>query len=328
MSALRPHPHRGNVIAAGAVPLSVAGVLIELRMHQWSLGPRFVVIVLVAGLILAMGWLAPTEGAAPRTYQSILLIAGLLPLIVALELLAEVLGARRPPGSGGVAWTFGAEAAVAAAAARRARSGACTLIAALALAVAVEGFVAWVFRPQGPGTFRGMLLVLALAFGAGAVRLRDGHRRHAVALVNAAGLLTLLLALTYLVLAVLAPLLGSVSGGALVGPQAAPFGWKLWVLIVGFGLIGYAAVDREPGPAYVGVALLAAFALLAGGGATRRGSLVGWPLFLLVIGGAGIAIGMRPLRPLPPEPPMPGSSGVAGPAEPATVRLRDPEPPQ
>ncbi|MBV9838030.1 MAG: hypothetical protein JO156_07925, partial [Solirubrobacterales bacterium] len=124
MSALRPHPHRGNVIAAGAVPLSVAGVLIELRMHQWSLGPRFVVIVLVAGLILARGWLAPTEGAAPRTYQSILLIAGLLPLIVALELLAEVLGARRPPGSGGVAWTFGAEAAVAAAAARRARSGA------------------------------------------------------------------------------------------------------------------------------------------------------------------------------------------------------------
>src|SRR5579884_1050771 len=101
MSFLRPHPHRGDVVAAGAVPLAVVAIVIELRMRQWSLGPRFVVIALIAGLILTMGWLSELEGPAPRPYHSVLLVAGLLPLIVAFQLLAEVLGAHRPPGSGG-----------------------------------------------------------------------------------------------------------------------------------------------------------------------------------------------------------------------------------
>jgi hypothetical protein len=160
LDVLRPHPHRGDIIAAGAVPLALAALVIELRMTQWSLGPRFVVVALIAGLLLAMGWLAELEYEGPRAYHSILLIAGLLPLVVALVLLAEVLGARRPPGAGGIAWTFALEAAIAAAAARRANSGACTLIAALAASVAVESFVGLVLKTHGLGPFRAMLLVL------------------------------------------------------------------------------------------------------------------------------------------------------------------------
>ena len=302
---LRPHPHRGDVIAAGAVPLSLAAIVVELRMTQWSLGPRFVVVALIAVLLLTMGSLAELEGEVPRAYHSVLLVAGLLPLVVALVLLAEVLGAQRPPGAGGLFWVFALEALVAFVCARRANSGASTLIGALAAALALETFVAWVFQPHGLGTFRAMIVVLTLVFAAGALRLRERHRRHAVQLINAAGIVSLTLAASYLYLAAVASLLRA-SGALLTGfggQSTAPFGWKLYLLAIGFGLVAYAAVDREPGPAYLGTAVLAVFGLLVGLPTGVRGSLVGWPLFLLIIGGIGLAIGLRPIKPLPPEPP-------------------------
>jgi hypothetical protein len=305
LELVRPHPHRGDVIAAGAVPLALAAIVIELRMTQWSLGSRFLVVAGISILLMPMAWLAPLEYDTPRAYHSVLLVAGLLPLIFSLQLLGEVLGAHRPPGAGANAWAFGAEAGIAATAARRANSAVCTLIAALAGALAVEAFFTWVFQPSGPGLFRALLLVLTLGFAAGAIALRDIGRRHAVQLVNAAGLVTIVLALTFLVQSAItsavsngfgvAGLLSSTSGGA--------FGWKLYVLAIGFGLVAYAGVDREPGPGYIGTVLLLMFALLVGppfgpGG----GSLLGWPLFLLAVGIAGLAIGLRPRQPLPPPP--------------------------
>jgi hypothetical protein len=314
LERLRPHPHRGDVIAAGAVPLALFAVVTELRMTQWSLGPRFAVVALVAVLLLLMGLLAPLESDAPRAYHSVLLVAGLLPLAVALVLLAEVLGADRPPGAGGEFWAFGVEAGVAFVLGRRLNSAICTLIAALAAAISIEAFVSWVFHPHGIGTFRAMLVVLGLAFGLCALRLRDARRRHAVALVDAAGVVTIVLALTFLAGALVASAMRASGNFLLVGYGAgAGFGWKLYLFAVGCGLIAYAAVDREPGPAYLGVAILASFAVLVGINLSGRGSLVGWPLFLLVIGGAGLAIGLRPLRPLPPPP---GESSAAAPTVP------------
>jgi hypothetical protein len=306
LARLRPEPHRGPVIAAGAVPLALAAIVIDLRMRQWSLGPKFVLTGVFAGLIMTMGWLAPLEGGEPRTYHSVLLVAGLLLLAITLVLLAEVLGAHRPPESGAITWTFGTLAVVSAAAARRANSGTCTLIAALAGVVALEALVVWIFSPHGSGTFRAVLVLATLVYIAGAVRLRDRHRRHAVGLVNAAGLVTLVVALTFLAQTVLAAAYRDLGASGLLGGRSgAPFGWELYLLAIGFGLLAYASADREPGPAYLGVAVLLSFAVLAGSEAMRRGSLVGWPLFLLVIGAAGLFVGLRPSRPLPPEPPHP-----------------------
>jgi hypothetical protein len=313
LARLRPHPHRGDVIAAGALPLALAAVVIELRMTQWGVGARFAVVVLISALLLLMGWLAPLEGEVPRPYHSLLLLAGLLPMIVALQLLAEVLGARRPPGVGANVWIFGLEAALAVAAARRANSAVCTLVAALAGAVALESFVQWVFAPHGVGTFRAILVVLTLAFFAGAVRLRDPLRRHAVQMINAGAVVTVVLGATFLLQAAVRVALGGaglggggLGGGGLglggVGAGGGSFGWKLWILAVGFGLIAYAAADREPAPAYFGGVLLVEFALLVGLPSAGRGSLVGWPLFLLVIGAVGLIVGLRPRRPLPPSP--------------------------
>jgi hypothetical protein len=297
LQRLRPAPYRGDITAAGAIPLALAAIVIDLRMTQWSVGVRLVVVGLIAVLILTMGWLTPLDGPVPTQYHSMLLIAGLLPLLLALQLLAEALGAERPPGAGGQTWIFGLEAVIAGIAARRANSATCTLIAALAGAVAVEAFVVWVFNPSGLGLVRAVLLVLTLGLAAGAVRLRDGQRRHAVALVNAAGLVTLALALSYLIaLTVTIVPLGTHRGGA-------PFGWELFILAMGFGMVAYAGADREPGPAYIGVVLLLAFAVLVGVPPINGGSLIFWPLFLLVLGAIGLVIGLRPSTPAPPPPP-------------------------
>jgi hypothetical protein len=327
---LRPHPARGDVIAAGAVPLSVLAFVVPLRMVQWATGPKFVVVALIAILLLAMGWLAPLEGDVPRPYHTVLLIAGLLPALVALVLLAELIGAAHPPGAGGFVWVLLIETALAWAAARRANSGACALIAAAAGAGLVLAFVAWAFKPRSLDTYRAMSVVLTLGYAAGSLRLRERRRRHAVQLINAGGLLTLLLAVTYLESTLLVVqdggLIGASSG--FFGSLSAPFGWKLWILIVAFALVAYAGVDRERGPAYIGVALLLAFALLVAYHGSSRGSLVGWPLFLLIIGAGGVAIGLRPRAPLPPEPPTPPTVPPTVQPEPAPgERLWDALPP-
>jgi hypothetical protein len=69
------------------------------------------------------------------------------------------------------------------------------------------------------------------------------------------------------------------------------------LVAVGFGLIAYGAVDRERGPVWLGVAVLAAFVLLA-----SWGNLLWWPLILLVIGVAAIVAGLRPTTAAPPAP--------------------------
>jgi hypothetical protein len=307
LERLRPAPYRGDITAAGAIPLALSAIVIDLRMTQWSTGVRLVVVAGIAILILTMGWLTPLDGPAPTQYHSMLLIAGLLPLLLALQLLAEVLGANSYPppfaGAGRLAWTFAAEAAAALACARRANSAACTLIAALAGAVAVESGVRWIFGGD-LDTIRLVLFLLSLCFAAGAVRLRDGQRRHAVSLVNAAGLAALALAATYVISIVLSfqatrSEFGGVQSFAF-GRASAPVGWELYLLAIGFGLIGYAGSDREPGPAYIGVLVLLSFALMAGSG---HGTLLGWPLVLLALGVVGLVIGLRPSTPAPPPPP-------------------------
>jgi hypothetical protein len=302
---LRPHPHRGDVIAAGAIPLAVAALVIALRMTQWSHGARFVVTGAIAALILTMAWLAPLEGASPRPYHSMLLVSGLLTLLVALLLLARTLGAGPSVDRGAGFWTFGLEAAAAGLAAWRLNSAICTLIAAVAAAVSFETLINWIFGPIGVYTFRAMLIVISFAFAAGAIRLHDRHRRHSVAFVDAIGLATVVLAASFVGSAV-AALESSIALGNLDrATSGVGVGWKLYALAIGFGLVAYAGVDREPGPAYLGTGVLVLFAYsvaypsVAGEPHT---SLVGWPLFLLAIGAIGLAIGLRPRRPLPPPP--------------------------
>ncbi|HEU4702209.1 MAG TPA: hypothetical protein VFS37_06965 [Conexibacter sp.] len=309
---LTPHPHRGDLIAAGAVPLALGVLLVDARMDgPWGAGVLLVTAALGCALVLGMGLLAPLEGERPRAYQQVLLLTGQVLGFVVLLRLAEVLGAEDPlsaPGSR--MWIFLTIALGAAWIARTRRSAVCALVAAVAGIVAVTAFVDWAFSPDGPATFRWVLLALAIAFVLAALARRDRQRRESVYLVDAAGVAILLLGLTFV--------------GAIVGlltfvglPGEPPGGgWKLVLLACGLGLIAYACVDREPGPAYLGTLILVLFTALVGLPSASGASLWFWPLVLLLIGGAAVAAGLRPRRELPPEPPAAGGRPGEPPTEP------------
>jgi hypothetical protein len=276
-----------------------------------------------------MGLLAPLEGERPRSYQQVLLLAGLLLGFVALLRLAQVLGADEPlETAGSRVWIFAIVTLAAAWIARFRRSAVCVLVAALAGILAALSFVEWAFDPEGPGTVRWILLALAAGFVLTALARRDVARRESVYLIDAAGIAILLLGLTFV-----GALLGFLT---LLGvPGEAPGGgWKLVLLGAGLGLVAYAGVDREPGPAYLGSAILLLFAGLVGIPGEDGASLWFWPLALLLLGGVAVGAGLRPRRELPPEPgagrpaePVPGpgaGGGAAGPRAPGSLWASEP----
>jgi FtsH-binding integral membrane protein len=295
VAALRPHPHRGDLIAAGAVPVTVAVVMLNVRMDAtWGNGIHLVLTGLTCAVVLGMGLLAEREDEFPRAYQTVLLLAGLTLLGVTLLRLAQVLGADEPlESSSTITWTAAVFTAIAAVPAwERINSPICALVEVVAGGIALLAFVDWVFDPEGATTFRWILLLLIAVYAAAHLRWRGERPRHAVHMVNAAGLAGLALAATF--------------GGGLVlafaeGGDPGTW-WEFVIVAVGFGLVAYAGVDREPGPGYLGFGLLLAFVVLAGLPGSDGASIVGWPLIFLLLGGAAVAAGLRPIRPLPPPP--------------------------
>jgi hypothetical protein len=311
-AVLTPHPHRGDLIAAGAVPLALGVLLLNVRMDAtWGDGVFLVLDALACALVLGMGLLAPLEGERPRSYQQVLLLAGQLLGFVMLERLAQVLGVEDPLTKAGTStWIFLVVATGSAWIARTRRSAVCALIAALAGVVFLLSFVEWVFAPEGPTTVRWLLLASAVALVLAALARRDRERRESVYLIDAAGVAILALGLSFI------GALFSVLAFVGVPPGAPGSGWKLVLLAAGLGLVAYAGVDREPGPAYLGTLILLLFTALAGIPGADGASLWFWPLVLLLVGAAAVAAGLRPRRELPPEPPGPGVRSGAPPTEP------------
>jgi hypothetical protein len=255
---LAPKPFRGDLIAAGAASLAVGLVLLDTRVQDdWAGGLRFAVLAAGAALLLTMAWLAPVEGASPRMYVSALLVA------------AEYA-------------TF----------AVRRGSAISAFLAAASAVVCLLAAWSWVFDPDSATPLEWLCAVSIIVLAYGAVVLRDHHKAHAVALIDVAGLTALLLAGIISI-----DVVSETIAGEGVRTPSAPWGWKLVLVAVGFGLVAYGAVDRERGPVWLGVAVLTAFVLLAG-----AGNVLWWPLILLVIGVAAIAAGLRPTTAAPPAP--------------------------
>lgn len=327
LDLLRPPAHRGPLIAAGAVLVTLGVALEELRLHdKLPLGVHLAILAVAAAVMLALGLQARAEGGRPPTFQSVLLVCGLGLLAPALLTLADVLGAdfsQFPAGA--VVWTSLVLAGMALWPAVAKGSSICALIGALALAVAALSFVNWVTDATSLTTFRWLLAVAALAYVVVSLLLRGSAARHSEQMVNAAGLAVLAIGLTGLANL----LIGAVSPFA-NGGEVLPNGWELVVLAAGCGLIAYGAVDRAPGPAYLGVANLGAFA--ASAGVSEDDTLLYWPLLILVLGLGAMGVGLRPRRPLPPEPSAYPSGSVplasrTDEDEPV-LRVRDDSPPR
>lgn len=310
LAALRPHPHRGDIVAAGVVLLTLFIVLVTLRMSgDWSSGVRLIVSGAATALVLAMVVQPGSGDETPRPYESVLYVASFLLLLITLGNLSDVLGSNG--GSGTFVWIGLLLIACCAWFVRERNSAIMTLLAAVTGVIVVLSFVSFAFHPDSINTFKWLLFACAIALTMIAVSQRDARRRHAVSLVDAAGLTVIALGVLVIVGQVMG-LLGGVFGGIFTGGRAGltggPDGWELVLLLFGLGLLGYGAIDRERVPQFLGVLVLNLFLTEAFQPGADGPSLVGWPLVLLAIGGALLAIGLRPRRDLPPEPPVPPSA--------------------
>jgi hypothetical protein len=277
------------------VLLTVGLALVELRLDL-AAGWDALAVGGAGLLVLALGVQAPNEGGRPPAYQSVLLVCGLLLLYAGLLRLTDALGADFASGAAGAfVWTGVVESVVAGWVAAYRRSAICALISAVAAGIALLSAINWVFDPSGFAAARWILLLLAGVLVLASLVLRAGRPRHAELLIDGAALAILVIAGE----ALIAVVIGLVAPFGSVPTSPLPGFWEFVVLAAGCGLIAYGAVDRSPGPAWLGVLNLLAFVALVGQG---RATLEWWPVLLLVLGAGTMLAGLRPRAPLPPEP--------------------------
>lgn len=298
LDALRPKPFRGDVIAAGVVVLTTLVWVVATRFDAaWSDGVHLAYASVALAFVMVLAVQAPMEGDEPRAYQSVLYVAAVALWIKVVVSLAAAAGGHS--GSAGtVTWALALVAVYALAFAIRRNSAVCTLIGALAAGGAVLAAVQWIWDPSGLRTDRWVLLGLMLVYGFAAIGQRDRRPRHGVALIDAAGLSVLAISGSFVVVALF---LGEGDDTAPITGVA--WGWELLIVAAGFGLIAYSSVDRQPGPAYLGVLNLIFFAIITSLGVSASGAtLLGWPIALAVAAAALLVVGLRPTTPAPPPP--------------------------
>jgi MFS family permease len=313
---LRPPPHRGPLIAAGAVALAVGVSLEELRLDdRLPRGVHMAILLLSGGLLFFLGAQAPNEDGKPPAYQSVLLGAGLPLLFAGLSTTAEWLGGDRwSPGA--LMWTSAVTAGLAVWPAFERNSAISLLLGAIAGGVALLSAWSWIFGAAAPAPYRWLMAAYAAALVLCSLALRAPARRHAEVLTDAAGLAIAAIGVSGI---------GLVSDPFVADASGLPWFWDVVVLGAGFGLVAFGAVDRSPGPAYLGVVNLILFIVVVGGDGVA--TLYWWPLILIVGGVIMLAAGLRPRSPLPPEP-VPYRAGEAPLAaradeEEVIIRVRD-----
>ncbi|MCW3024254.1 MAG: hypothetical protein JWR30_3576 [Conexibacter sp.] len=297
LDLLRPKPFRGDVVAAGVVVLTTLVGVVAVRFDQaWSAGAHLAYALVAWAFVTALAVLAPMEGDEPRAYQSVLYVSSIALFVAVVVRVGQLVGSDGVLSSAGTTtWVMAAFAAYAFAFAVQRNSAACTLIGALTGGVAVLAAVQWIWDPSGVATARWVLLALTVVYAFAAIGQRDRRLRHGVALIDAAGLAVLAIAASFAASALFFDAPEPITGVA--------WGWELLIVAAGFGLIAYSSVDRQPGPAYLGVLNLVAFTVITSVGVSAGGAtLLGWPIALALAAGVLLVIGLRPTTPAPPPP--------------------------
>jgi hypothetical protein len=291
------------MLGAGGIFLATAVFMLEVRFEEaWSNGVHLAVAALAAAVLFYLG-ARERFPDGPRAHQSVLLVSSLALLWIVIIRLGDVLADDPFENSLTIAWMAALFAAVAAVAAFYLGSAVCTLFAAIGAAIAV---VAVLDEATAEGivsdNFRFYLTALAVAFGAGAVWLRRlGRERHAVQLVNAAAFTLMAIAISFVV----ESFVGAFNGGSGDEPGfPTDSGWELVLVIGSFWILAYAALHREAGPAWLGALLLNATALIAAAEDPDDATIVGWPLAMLLLAVAALALAFRGS--------LPGGGGAAG----------------
>lgn len=280
---------RPPVVALGGVLLALGVVTLEVRLDEpWATFPLLLVAAAAAGGLLALAMVEDRGAERPAPTASVLLVAGIALVAVTIYRLAQLLGADAPlEAAGSLTWELLLLAAVALGLAASMRSAALLLVGALAAGGVVLAGVSWIFDTQNQAVFRAVLLGLIVAYAAAAAALTGRHRD---VLVDASGVA--LLGISFL------------GGGFffLLGGHL-PDAYEAVLLAGGLALAAYVLWARAPGPALLSVLALFSFVVSAvttnefigsDGEATDQSdaTLAGWPIILLLAGGASLGYGI------------------------------------
>jgi hypothetical protein len=318
--ALQPDPRGDWLRMLGGVLLALGAVVLFARKtDDWAAFPLLLVVAIPCVLVFGVGALAALATGAVGRWHAVLMVTGVLLSVLAFGQLWDLVGIdTEAPGFGFL--LFACTTALAAFASFRIGAAYQAFLAAAA------GIATWLFFFEmildDPSTtaFRWLLLVLCVLYLVAAFLLRDRDAPQAPELVTAAGIAGVLVGTIGLASAGGALLIfGGVGGVSGEGGQS--FVWDVFLLLFSLGVVAYGAAAHARGPAYVGFIGLAAFAIIQGAevnalleGDEPDSSVAGWPLILLLVGAAAIALGMFIRKPPP-----------AGVREPAGAPSPEPE---
>jgi hypothetical protein len=265
----------------------------ELFGDAWGDGAIFFTFAIPCVLLLSAGLLSP-RGAEASPWQTVYVVFGLIFLPIALAALVDWIGS---PGDAGnsvnVAWIFALTAGKALYAGVFGRVRYAFFIASLALIVAWLALWDAIISgglDQHITTLRWLLLVIAVLL-LGLSVFASGRSAELV---------------TGAVLAAIGA--GAISGLAVYGqnpfvavpPADASLFWSLELLVVSLVAVLYGAGGGVRGPVYAGALGLVFFTLIVGLDLAHPdspdGTLLGWPLVLVVLGVGAFAASFAPGR--------------------------------
>lgn len=286
----------------GGVAFAVGAVVLYIRKSgaaggaDWAAFPLLLVAAIPFVLLLALGVSNRRAGEVER-WRAALLVTAVLLAPLALEQLRDTLGLSPDANF----WHFLIFSGVVALAAY----GSFVVGAAYqAFLAGIAGILAWAFLWEwilsnpGVNAFRWLFIILGLGYLGAALALRAGNAPQGGELITVAGIVGLLVGV-----------LGLSEAASAFSPFGVPSGhgqgffWDLLLLLVSLASVAYGALNHVRGPAYVGFVGLLIFALVIGfevNALLEReqpdGSLAGWPLALLLIGGVALAAGVAAER--------------------------------
>ena len=295
---------------------------------QWGNLPLFLVLAIPAVVLFGLGLRGDRFRPVGRVvgdlqpWRSVFLVFGIVFVSMALLQFVELIGGT-PGAALNIAWIFGVTGVLALIASRDADASYMTLLGGIALIVAWSALAHKVFDiGEHLGTYRWLMIAFAalLAFAAMSIRSRaEGvDLKRSNELVTVAGIAAVIGAGLGI-----GKLAGSLTGG-LAGPDVdSSLLWEMVLLGVAVALVAYGSYAGARGPALVGGIAVFMFVIVAGldyNDSTPENKLLGWPVFLVIIGLLALLASLRPERRAPrprqtPEAPAdPGAGAGPGPA--------------
>jgi hypothetical protein len=333
---LTSDPGRDLLRTLGGLLFAAGAIVLDLRKSaSWGAGGRMLAILIPAAILyaLALGVLdrgehAPGEQLNAAPWQSVLMVFAVILNALWLATFFKWIGAH---GALVTVAVFVLTAITAGYAATRAGVRYAALLGTLSLFVAWLALWEKILSHPSATTLRWLLLIVGVIFVAAAVVLDRRGRRESSEVLTGAGIAGVAAGSLGVFVGAISVGVSTVSPGGVGFPSLSVFNarqhfiWDLLLLVISVALIWCGSRARVRGLGYVGGLGLLFFLFSAGaqlstrlsGGIPSR-SVVGWPLALLLIGAAALALGFYAGRSVAPEDNLPPAAD-APPAPPPST---------